>query len=475
MTASACLWDSMAADLATSGTSSCSWQASGVSIDTRTLSPGDVFVALQGPNFDGHRFAGAAAKARASAIVASRDLENCDPVIPVLRVADTQAALEMLGIESRNRMRGKIIAVTGSVGKTGTREMLKVALSGQGNISASAGNLNNHWGLPLSLSRMPADTDFGIFELGMNHPDEIRPLAKLAKPHVAIVTAIEAVHAEYFDSVDEIADAKAEIFEGVVDGGCAVLNRDSDYFDHLSSRAAEAGVNTVYGFGYHRDAWAHIRDVTLNHDGSDVTVDINGTAYRYSLHAPGEHLVKNSAAVLTAVFLAGGNVESASARLSEFQPPEGRGNRSSLKVAGGEVLLINESYNASPASMRAAMNVVGHMKPKQAGRRIAVLGDMLELGPGARQAHRELLKPLEANAFDVVFTAGTLMQNLWDELPDSLRGGHSISPEKLALVIESALRPGDVVMVKGSLGSRMGTIVDALANAISRQSSGDRK
>lgn len=462
MTPAPIMWTSNEAVQATGGVSSGEWQASGVSINTRTMEVGDLFFALSGPRFDGHDFANDALRHGAAAVVVSRVIDSETDNANCLTVDDTLAALEAMACTSRDRMNGKVIAVTGSVGKTSTKEMLRLVLSGQGAVSASYGNLNNHWGLPLSLSRMLAASDFGLFELGMSNPGEIRPLSKMTRPHVAIITAIEPVHAEFFKSVDEIADAKAEIFDGVVDNGYAVINQDSLHFDRLRAAAVKSGVTDVRGFGHHERAWARIECTELLADNSDVAVIIDGTRYRYRIGAPGEHLVMNSAAVLAAVSLVGGDVKTAAERFVDYRPLRGRGNNNIVETPTGEIVVINESYNASPVSMRAALEVLGRIHPSGDGRRIAVIGDMLELGARAHDEHMSLLDVLRSNKVDLVFTSGQYTQALWDVLPGHMRGGHSVSPDKLSLIVTSAVNAGDVIMVKGSLGSKVGIVVDSL-------------
>jgi len=438
------------------------WAADGISIDTRTLKAGDIFFAIPGPNFDAHAFVAQAYAKGAVAAVISRDPGTYPSDAPLLFVDDATTALQQLAVAARNRLQGKVLAITGSVGKTGTKEMLRLCLDTQGSTAASAGNLNNHWGLPLSLCRVPADTAFTVLEIGMNHSNEILPLVKIARPHVAIVTAVEPAHTEYFASVDEIADAKAEIFEVVVVGGAAVINRDSPYFGRLAAAARDAGVERIIGFGHDDEADVKLVHAELTANESSVEAAIHGSIIRYRIGAPGQHVVMNSLAVAASVDAIGCDVQVAANALGQFVPLKGRGQHISVQLAEGSFLLIDESYNASPASMRAAMAVTGLMKPEPAGRRIAVLGDMLELGDSAIQEHCALAGPLQDNAFDLVFTSGQITQNLWSELPEGIRGGHSISPDKLSMVITSAVRAGDVVMVKGSLGSRIGVVVDAL-------------
>lgn len=439
------------------------WTAAGVSIDTRTLEVGDIFFALSGPNHDAHDYVETAFEKGAVAAVVTRVPDDCDPTAPMLVVSNVTTALQQLAAAARNRLQGKVIAVTGSVGKTGTKEMLRLACGALGTTEASSGNLNNHWGLPLSLCRIPADTAFAVLELGMSHPGEIRVLTAIARPHVAIITAVESAHTEYFTSVDEIAAAKAEIFEGVEPEGTAIINRDSRYFDFLSGVAKECGISDIVGFGHDGDANIQLRDVHLNAADSDVESVVHGTAIRYTIAAPGLHTVTNSLCVLGAIHAVGGDVPRAAQALASFEALKGRGQHLSIAADAGDFLLIDESYNASPASMQAAMAVAGRNRPASDGRRIAVLGDMLELGESTKAAHCDLLEPLKENHFDLVFTSGQHMQYLWEILPESMKGGHSISPDKLALMITNAVGEGDVVLVKGSLGSRVGVIVEALS------------
>lgn len=438
------------------------WVAQGVSIDTRTLEVGDIFFALSGSNFDAHDFVAQAFENGAAAAVVTRDPGNCSPDAILLQVDDVTFALQQLAVAARRRLLGKVIAVTGSVGKTSTKEMLRLGLGALGRTVVNLGNLNNHWGLPLSLCRVPAHTDYTVLEIGMNHADEIRPLTKIARPHVAIITAIEPVHAEYFNSVDEIADAKAEIFEGVEPGGAAVINRDNRYFGHLADAAKESGIEKIIGFGRGAKADVKLLDVVMAANASTVKAQVEGSVISYHIGAPGLHVATNSLAVLGTVSALGANMQTSANALGNFVPIKGRGQLTSVQLTGGVFVVIDESYNASPASMRAAMAVAGQICPTGNGRRVAVLGDMLELGDSAIQEHCALLEPLQENGFDLVFTSGQYTQNLWDKLPHNMRGGHSISPDKLSLVIASAVRPGDVVMVKGSLGSRVGIVVDAL-------------
>jgi UDP-N-acetylmuramoyl-tripeptide--D-alanyl-D-alanine ligase len=333
-----------------------------VSIDSRTVAPGEAFVAIRGENFDGHDYvAGALAAGAAVALVnEGRAADGAEPL--VLVDDDPLAALERLGAAARARTAAAVIAVTGSVGKTGTKEMLRAALSGLGPTHAPVGSFNNHWGVPLTLARMPAETAFGVFEIGMNHAGEIRPLTRMVRPHVAIVTTVEPVHLAFFNSEAEIADAKAEIFEGLEPGGTAVLNRDNRWFDRLAGRASELGVS-VFTFGEHAEADVRLGGLRLDEDGSGVEALVAGRPVAYRLGAPGRHLVQNSLAVLAAAHAAGADIAAVGAALGAFRAPKGRGERHQLAHPDGPFTLIDESYNANPASMRAALALLGHARP----------------------------------------------------------------------------------------------------------------
>ena len=433
----------------------------GVSIDTRTLAPGELFVALAGPNRDGHDFARAALEAGAAAVLASRVPEGLDAA-PLILVDDTQAALERLGKAARARVPGLVAGVTGSVGKTGTKEMLALALGASGRVHRSAGSYNNLWGVPLSLARMPRDTRFGVFEIGMNHAGEIAPLTAQIRPHVAIVTTIEPVHLAFFATIEAIADAKAEIFQGVEPGGAAILNSDNAQFARLEEAARTRGIERVLGFGTGEAAFARLVSAALEPGGSLVEAVIGGHPVRYRLGQPGRHLVMNSLAVLAAVEAMGADLDAAARSLAGFEVPAGRGRRLSIEVAGGSAVLLDESYNASPASMQAAFEVLATVEPAPGGRRIAVLGDMRELGALAPSLHRELAPAIERAHIDLLFACGPLMGHLYAALTPGLWGLHAPSAERLLPSLATALRPGDVVMVKGSLGSRMTDIVTPL-------------
>jgi UDP-N-acetylmuramoyl-tripeptide--D-alanyl-D-alanine ligase len=435
----------------------------GISIDTRTVATGEAFFAIKGDNRDGHEFVEAALAAGAGLAVVAADRRDRFPAVaPLLVVADVLDGLRDLARAARARTQAKIVAVTGSVGKTSTKEALRLALGADGETHASVASYNNHWGVPLSLARCPDTARYAVFEIGMNHAGEIEPLTRLVRPQVAIVTTVEPVHLEFFRSVEAIADAKAEIFLGLEPGGAAVINRDNPQFARLERAAQDAGVARIVAFGEHARADARLIRCALQSEGSTVEARILGTEVTYKLGAPGRHLVLNSLAVLAASARAGADLALAALALAKLQPASGRGARISLEMPGGTALLIDESYNANPASMRAALALLGHSQVGPRGRRIAILGDMLELGPRGRDLHRELAEAVLANEVDLVFCCGPLMRGLWEALPSGRQGSYAEASTALEPQVLAAIQPGDAVMVKGSLGSRMAPIVKAL-------------
>ena len=442
---------------------------SGISIDSRTLAKGDAFFAIQGENRDGHEFVGSALKAGAGFAVVTSGHEKRFSGAPLVIVHDVLDALRDLARAARARARARVIAVTGSVGKTGTKDALRLALSAEGETHASASSYNNHWGVPLSLARCPASARYAVFEIGMNHAGEITPLSELVRPHVAIITTIEPVHLEYFGSLDKIADAKAEIFSGVETNGAAVLNRDNGQYERLADAARAAGIGRIVSFGEHDRADARLLRISLQADCSTVEARILGQAITYRLGSPGRHLAVNSLAVLAAASLVGADLALSALALSNLKPASGRGARAVLTVPGGTVLLVDESYNANPASMRAAISLLGQAAVGDRGRRIAVLGDMLELGPSGTELHRAIAEVVDAAGIDLVYCSGPLMRSLWEALPSQVRGGYADTAAELEAIVLDAIQAGDVIMVKGSLGSKMGPIVRALERKFPRQ------
>jgi UDP-N-acetylmuramoyl-tripeptide--D-alanyl-D-alanine ligase len=466
MTATKPLWTAQEMAKATRGKLQGAVQenVAGISIDTRTIAPGEAFFAIKGDRLDGHDFVEVALTKGASfAVVDAAATGKFAKDARLLVVDETLQAMRDVASAARARSSAKIVAVTGSAGKTGTKEALRLALSPSGETHASSASFNNHWGVPLSLSRLSQDAKFGVFEIGMNHAGEITPLVKLVRPHVAIITTIEPVHLEYFSGLDAIADAKAEIFLGLEPGGTAVLNRDNSQFARLEAAAKAAKVSRIAGFGADIKSDARLIDVALQEDSSTVHAEIFGEKLMFKLGAPGRHLVMNALAVLAAAKLVGADLAKAAIALGQLVPPAGRGRRITLRLPGGEGLLIDESYNANPASMRAAIDVLSRAPVGKPGRRIAVLGDMLELGPEAPLRHAELAQSLDAGKIDLVLCSGPLMHSLWEALPSSRRGGYADSADALEPMVASALQGGDAVMIKGSNASGMGKIVKSLA------------
>ena len=455
------LWTAADAAAATGGSSTVDWAATGVSIDSRNLAPGDLFVALRGPNHNGHEFVGAALERAAAAAMVDSERPDLSTA-PLLRVADTFAGLTSLGAAARKRSGAQILAISGSVGKTGTKEALRLALAACGPTFASAGGLNNHWGVPLSLARMPPEAAYGIFELGMNHSGEISVLTRLVRPHVAVITTVEPAHLGSFPSVEAIADAKAEIFLGLELGGIAVLNRDNRHFARLAAAAMRAGAAEVIGFGTHPEATVRLLDCLLESRSSMIDAALPGGVLRCRISVPGRHWVMNALAVLAAVAAAGADPRRAAGALAGLEELPGRGRRYELSWRGGTLTLIDESYNASPAAMCAALAVLAAIPPAAGARRIAVLGDMLELGEASSRLHRELADPLAAAKVDRVFLVGTAVEALYDALPEPNRGGLWPTADEAIPELLRFLRAGDVVTVKGSRGMGLGPIVERL-------------
>jgi UDP-N-acetylmuramoyl-tripeptide--D-alanyl-D-alanine ligase len=442
------------------------WSATGVCIDSRSVEIGDLFVAISGPNHDAHDYVVDALSKGAVGAIVHADPTNLtdDKVVAdrMIRVANTLDALMALAGYARKRSSAKIIAVTGSVGKTGTKEMLKLVLSDQGRTAANIGNLNNHWGLPLSLARMPRDTEFGIFEMGMNHAGEIRPLSLLATPDVCVITNVEQVHSAFFDSVEQIAEAKAEIFAGLKPEGTAILNVDSPMHEKLSAVAGANDTHSITTFGEHADADYRLISATSENARMQVAAAVSGVPLAFEIGIPGRHWALNAMCVLAAVSAVGADVGQAARKLADMHGVKGRGAWHSVEIDGGAFVVIDESYNASPVSMAAAIEVLGGVAVSQSARRIAVLGDMLELGDTSEIRHRDLIEPLIEHDIDLVFTAGQYMAGLWDGLPVNKRGGHAVTAGKLLPLVISKIRPGDIITVKGSAGSKTGVIVEGL-------------
>ena len=456
------LWSGKTVLEATGGIGAARWDAQGVSIDTRTLKPDDLFVAIKGENCDGHGFINDAfAKGAAAALVERGRLRaNGKGDGRQIQVADSLRALANLAANARARTSAGIIAITGSVGKTGTKNALGHVLSSlTPKTHVSALSYNNQWGVPLSLAQMPADTKFGIFEVGMNHAGEITPLARLIAPDVALITTVQPAHTEFFDSMQDIADAKAEIFNGLRQGGVAVLGCDDVWFERLNSAAKRADAKVIT-FGKTQGADMRLVSAEEGGERSSVEVEVEGKRVKYTLGVPGSHWVDNSLAVLACCHAMGIKAADIAPALASLQAPSGRGTRHNIKHKAGNILLIDESYNANPASMEAAITTLGKHPPGADMRRILALGDMLELGDGAKQWHLSLLPVIKAANIDLVFSCGGHMRHLFDALPIEMQGKHCSDAAELAQKLDDTLKDGDAVVVKGSNGMGMKRIVE---------------
>ena len=455
------LWTASELVEATGGTLSQPFDANGLSIDTRTLAPGDLFVALLGEGRDGHAFVADALTKGASGALVHDDVSSSEPI---LRVDDTLAGLARLGAFARSRFGingGLCVAVTGSVGKTTTKEMLRAALSAFGTTHAAVASYNNHWGLPLTLARIPRAARFCVAEIGMNHAGEIAPLARLARPHVALITTIAKAHVGHLGSIEAIADEKASVMRGLESGGIAVLPADSS---HIGRLREAVGDGVVLTFGTDPSADVRLMHLESDANGSLIPVDIVGHMASLRLNAPGRHMAMNAVATLAVVAALGFDPVKAINALEPFSPLAGRGARRELALPDGSALLLDESYNGNGASMRAALDV---LRLQSARRRIAVLGDMLELGDEGPAEHAGLAEAVAASA-DCLFTCGPLMRNLFDAVPASLRGAHAADSAALAPVVAAAIARGDAILVKGSLGSGMKRVIEAIEFAALR-------
>ncbi|UXU75258.1 MULTISPECIES: UDP-N-acetylmuramoyl-tripeptide--D-alanyl-D-alanine ligase [unclassified Paracoccus (in: a-proteobacteria)] len=451
------LWTAQDAAAATGGRATRDFAVTGVSIDSRSLTPGDLFVALQAAR-DGHDFVAQALARGAGAALVSRIPEGVAPDAPLLLVPDVLQALQALGRAGRARMQGRVIAITGSVGKTSTKEMARVALAGQGRVHAAEASYNNHWGVPLTLARMPADTDYAIIEIGMNHPGEIEPLARLARPQVAMITTVAAAHLEAFGAIEGIAREKGAIFAGLTQPGTAVLPEDLAVTPILRDCADRAGA-LVIGFG--DQGMARPLTVRTGDGATRVRARILGETVDFTLASAGTHFVMNAVGVLAALAAAGADLAQAARDLGDWRPVVGRGAVEDL----GGIRLIDDAYNSNPTSLAAGLATLARL---DGGRRVAILGDMLELGPEEIGMHADMARDAAMQAVDLVHTAGPRMLALHQALPEARRGRHAETAAELAAQADTLVQTGDIVLVKGSKGSKISMVVDALRQ--SRQS-----
>lgn len=461
---SAPLWTAHEAAQATGGQAQGDWVATGVSIDSRSLQPGDLFIALSDGR-DGHDFAAHALARGAAAAMVSRHPPGVAPDAPLLMVDDVLAGLTALGAAGRARSAARVIAVTGSVGKTSTKEMLRVMLADRGRVHAAEASFNNHWGVPVTLARLPRTADFAIVEIGMNRPGEIAPLARLARPHVAMITTIAPAHLEAFDSIDGIAREKADVFAGLEPGGHAVFPADLPTSAILDAAARAAGAR-CWPFGV---APAPVGQTAIRHsDGSAIlSARVQGTALHVRLDGAGAHFARNALGCLGVAAALDVDLALAAQGLGRWTPPAGRGAVARIRldpVEPDSFTLIDDAFNANPASVAAALAVLASLAPDRGGRRIAILGDMLELGPEEAALHAALADDPAMASVDLVHCCGPRMAALWARLPDEKRGQHAESAETLGKVAHRLVAPGDIVLVKGSKASRVARVVDALSN-----------
>jgi UDP-N-acetylmuramoyl-tripeptide--D-alanyl-D-alanine ligase len=464
------LWTAQQAADATGGTSTTDWSATGVSIDTRSLQSGDLFVALKAAR-DGHDFVAQALEQGAAAALVSHVPDGVRPDAPLLIVPDVLQALVALGQAARARTAAKVVAITGSVGKTSTKEMVRAMLAGQGKVHAAEASYNNHWGVPLTLARMPQDSDFAVIEIGMNHPGEIAPLARMARPDVALITTISAAHLEAFENIDGIAHEKAAIMDGLGAGGIAVLNADVDQIPILRQKAVNVGAQVVE-FGTKASDY-HLDDVILSNETTVVKATALGAPVLFRIQTAGRHFAMNGLGALAAAQALGADLAMSVQGLGRWHPYKGRGAREKIvldPVETDQMLdLLDDSYNANPTSLAAALEVLAVAQVHNGlgrvarGRRIAFLGDMKELGPNEAQLHRDIAALPALSQIDRVHCIGPLMKHLYEALPDHQRG---VWVETSLALLEDGLRrhldSGDVVLAKGSLSMKLGLIVDAI-------------
>lgn len=471
------LWTSADAVAATGGQSTTDWAALGVSIDTRTIAAGDLFVALTDVR-DGHDFVAQALQKGAAAALVTHRPKDVDADAPLLIVENVLHALEALGRAARARTKARVAAITGSVGKTSTKEMLRAVLQMQGKCHAAEASYNNHWGVPLTLARMPADTDFAVIEIGMSNPGEISPLSKMARPHVAMVTTVAAAHLASFDSLAGIAQEKACIMDGLDAGGVAVLNGDIATSPILQDHAAKLGAQQVL-FGSSAPDWT-VEEVRIAGDVTVIKAMGAGNTYLFKLSVPGRHFAMNAVGVLAVADALGADPVAASLDIAAWVPPAGRGTReiivTDMANDGESLELLDDAFNANPTSLIASLEVLAVSTPTDGvgrivkGRRVAILGDMLELGKDEIGMHSEFAANPHLQSLDLIHCAGPLMRHLWDALPEEKQGQWAATAAELVPHVTRLVDAGDVVLVKGSKGSKVSLVVDAIRKLGHRRS-----
>lgn len=445
-----------------------SFCAYGVSIDSRTAQPGDIFVAIKGPDQDGHHHVKAAVKNGCVAVIVDHLIPEISDECHQIVVKNTLQALTDLGRAGRQRSKAKIIAITGSVGKTSTKEMVRHTLQAFGETNWSQASYNNHWGVPLSLARLHPDADFGVFEIGMNHPGEIEPLAKLVNPDVAVMTVLAPAHIGQMGSLDAIAKEKTDIFSGLKPEGTAVICSDNLHFEYAKNRAKEYGAGAIIAFGTKSTAQCVLKKYTTinNGEGGELGVEVMGDPVHYKLSVPGKHQAVNSLVCLAIGKAFNLNIEQLVNSFSSLKPIKGRGMIHQIRFKSDKVItLIDDAYNANVVSMKAGLETLSTVYPKEGGRRIVVFGEMLELENQAKTHHQEIAITLNKLPIDSVYVVGgTSAHYGFSCIDPSKQGGYVQKSEDLRLLLESQLQNNDVVLIKGSKGSRVSLLVEHLVS-----------
>ena len=453
------LWKSQDAAQATGGKNTLSWSATGVSIDTRTIQPGDLFVALKADR-DGHEFLNNAFDNGAVAALVDHIPEDFDTSFPLLVVPDVMEALRAMARFARNRLRGKVIAVTGSVGKTSTKEMLNTILTEQGQTHSSFASYNNHWGVPLTLTRMRADTDFAVIEIGMNHPGEIAPLSVLANPDVALITSVAPAHLVAFDSIEGIAQEKASVVEGLKNDGAIIINDDISTVETVKCKILSHNFNPIcYGSNDKRNKILNIDEIN---NGIKIQSLIEGEEQCFILNTTANHFADNALGALIVAKTLNCDLVKACESINAWSPGVGRGLTKKINSSEvGLIELIDDGYNANPASISAALNT---LSKKNAKRRIAILGDMKELGSSEIEYHKKIATYADLYKLDCIHTVGPLMKCLHDILPEEKRGFHFKKSIDVVPLLGSILKGGDCLLIKASLSVGMKVIADAISS-----------